>query len=54
MDSLKQDVESFLSEVMIIGQDIRQPQTPHRLHTATVCQAVLLPLYINASLGECG
>jgi hypothetical protein len=42
MRSWKQDVETFLREVMIIGQNFRQAFTAHGLHGDAIGEAVFL------------
>src|SRR6266849_10690412 len=38
--SWKEDVQTFLREVVIVGQDVRQACTAHHLHGHTIGEAV--------------
>jgi hypothetical protein len=38
----KQDVEAFLDEMMVVGEDFCKTFAPHRLHSDTIGQAIFL------------
>src|SRR5262249_21729146 len=42
LQSLEQDVKPFLCEMVIVGEDIRQSLTAHRLHGDAIRQAIML------------
>ena len=38
----EQDVQTFLREVMIVGEHVRKPLVAHRLHGDAIRQAIML------------